>query len=701
MRHLCYSKIICIAILIALLTSYSNASNEIFNSNKDQGCYFFKSPLPIVQSEPYYTNVFCATENGIQTMSAKNMYSGDDSIVRFSLNPTGINFAVIKNTKKGETFLEIYSSKIENFRIFKFNNKTYGKPLAATFTPDARQLAVATNSATYLLDAKTFKVVEEFPAFTNNPDMLIFSNNSYYLTAAGSGKVIVMNFEDKTVRRAIDLEEEVTDVVFSPDNTQMAILTADGVAEIYDTHSFNIKLTLDDLDKGIACDFSANGKYLAIIDSDHEIKIFNTLKPESPAKFSISPAITLSDINFIIDSANSDLIAYSSNKGVFANRIKLEPYYTKLISDEVDLMMADWIKKMPEESMEQYRLRVNEDTRKRQRQLFEDEISTRIAGNLADMASISLGQYDADNQLLEINFTNMPSVFLQMPKSDLRNIHSSDDLLISETQYGLLADDNFELIYAKFTNKNTGEEYIYDNKNRIPMNFIQNDNIVSLELVQQQMMEEVKLQEIRNQVVAEAKKDNIISDHTEITVDSQLIPRYDANGNKIVNYSVKFNYQVDPEFSAHEDFALGKYRAEESGAASAMLNIVKNALEGEFRNYVKEGRKVEITISGTADATPIVHTIAYDGSLGEIVDEPVYQDDIFSTLSVSKKEGINSNEQLAFLRAYGVKEFLNSNVEGIKDMNTKYSYKIGVSKDKGSEYRRITVEFEFVDALLN
>lgn len=93
-------------------------------------------------------------------------------------------------------------------------------------------------------------------------------------------------------------------------------------------------------------------------------------------------------------------------------------------------------------------------------------------------------------------------------------------------------------------------------------------------------MEEIRLQEVKQQVMAEAKRNNVISDHTNITVDSQVVPAYDADGNKILNYLVKFTYEVDPEFSAVEDFKPGKYTIAESGAATSMLNIVQQAFEG-------------------------------------------------------------------------------------------------------------------------
>ena len=659
--------------------------------------YYFKSAKPLTQIESQYAAIIAATPKGVQNTHGIELIAGKDSIRRMALNPTGINAALVKKDKKNRFYLEIISLDGNADKKMSFDSKHLGIPYAAAFTPDARQLAVATDKATYLFETKKFKLISEAPAFTNSPNILVFSPNQYFLAAAGDNKVEVMNFEEKTMRRSVNPGEEVTDVVFSKSSDDMAVLMADGMVEIYDTRSFNVKLIIEDLDNGYACDFNFDGKYLAIAAENDKVTVINLLKPEDRIIMEL-PEASLSDVLFIVDAYEKTLLSVSTASGLHARRLQLEPYYAKLVSDEVDMKMSEWLKKMPDETMEEYKLRVNDKTRVKQRRLFEDEISTRLAGNLTAMSTVSLGQYDADNEVLAVNFDNMPTIFLSMPREDLGGINSASDLSISEQQYGLLGDDSFELIYAKFTNKNTGAEYIYDNVNRKPMNFMNNDNVVSIELVQQQMMEEIRLEELKEQVMLEAKKDNIISDHTQIAVNSEVIPEYDANGNKILNYNVNFTYQVDPDFSAQEDFAPAKYRAEQSGAASSMLNIVKSAFEGDFASYVKQGKRLNVKISGTADASPIRNTIAYDGAYGDIEDEPIYQDNKMSAISVTQKEGIKTNEQLAFLRAYGVKDYLEHNVTGIKDMDTRYSYNIGVAEGKGSEFRRITIEFTFVDA---
>lgn len=50
------------------------------------------------------------------------------------------------------------------------------------------------------------------------------------------------------------------------------------------------------------------------------------------------------------------------------------------------------------------------------------------------------------------------------------------------------------------------------------------------------------------------------------------------------------------------------------------------------------------------------------------------------------------------MRGAGVKDYLTSRVANLKNMNADYSYNIDVAEGRGSEFRRITVEFIFVDA---
>lgn len=659
--------------------------------------YVFKMNTTPVQLSKYNTVSYSRSPQEVLTMRGDQLYVTKKNILTFNVNPSGVNFGVVEQDKKGKRDANFYSTATQNTKIGSFDSKKYGQPSAIVYTPDARKLMVATDQGLFIFEPRKMALLDkiELPFI---PTAMSISDNAYYLTISEGDRVAVYNLEQKTIRRDWTYGVKVTDMTFSNGSSEFAVLTEDGILSIYDTRSFNIKNTIDNLGSGIACAFNNDGKYIVVATDPNSLEVINLVRPTDRNTIPVETG-GVSDIEFIKDTEGNSILVYTGNMMLHARRMQdLEPHFAKLISDEVDQKMAEWEKMMPGESMDDYRLRVNEESRARQRRLFEDEISTQLAGDLLAGATMSLGSYDRTNQVLALDFTTMPTIYLPVPESDVTAFHDANDLVLSDVQYGILPDDTFEIVYAKVFNKNDGKTYEYNNHDRVAMDFMGGDaNVVSLEILQQQQMEELKLQELREKVVEEARNTSVISNHTNIAVDSKVVPDYDANGEKILNYEVNFTYQVDPEFSAAEDFPPGKYFVDESGAASSMLKIVKEAFEGDFAQYIKQGKKLKVTISGTADATPIIRTIAYDGSYGDFVDEPIYENGDLTAITVTKADGVKENRQLAFLRAEGVKNFLQKNVNNLDKMDADYVFRVDVSEGKGSEFRRITANFTFVD----
>ena len=107
---------------------------------------------------------------------------------------------------------------------------------------------------------------------------------------------------------------------------------------------------------------------------------------------------------------------------------------------------------------------------------------------------------------------------------------------------------------------------------------------------------------------------------------------------------------------------------------------------------------MKIQITGMADALPFSRTVAYDGCYGDFEQEPVHKNGELSNITVTKSTGIGENDQLAYLRAMGVKDFIVKNIPSLSNMKTSFDTSIDVSKKSGSQYRRIGVQFTFMDA---
>ena len=207
------------------------------------------------------------------------------------------------------------------------------------------------------------------------------------------------------------------------------------------------------------------------------------------------------------------------------------------------------------------------------------------------------------------------------------------------------------------------------------------------------------MKEIKEAVIEEKKQDKLITENTQIDVRTEVIPGVDANGNKILNYKVGYQYEViNKEFSAKEDFPSGGYDIERSNAAMSLMKIIKNAFEGDFSKYLSEGKQVKVIVTGSADASPIRGRIAYNGQYGDFIDEPYYKDGNLDNITVTKASGITANEQLALMRAAGVKNYIEKNVTTLDNTKNEYEYHVEVAKERGGEFRKINVEFVIMDA---
>lgn len=635
--------------------------------------------------------------NGKKTYNLRNsVLSNSGMISAMKINPAGSSFTLVQ-TKGKKNIATIYDLWSANKVKHEFDENI--APVSLCYAPDAKSLVISSNNRELLFfDTRQYELQHKMaiPFIAEN---IAISNNNYFIAASNGSILNIWNLQSKELRKSITTDEKINSFAFSNDNNLLAVLTADGKLNTYDTRTFFILQSYDAMGSAKYCYFHPDGKYIAIVTGDNRISILNLLD-ETDREYIDNAEGGITDARFLKNGKGEIFLAYNTvNSITYELMSKLSPNYTKLMSDELNDRMNTWMKMMPGETLEEYNLRVNDETRAEQMKLFEQEIATRMADNLVEKSEVTLGNYNPANNVLALEFNTMPTIYLDVPAEEVSDFMNPGDLEFRNAKYGLTKNDKFELIYADVYNKATGKTYKYDNLNRESFDYMKSDdNFIPLNLVQQSNMDEIKLQEIKESIMNMAKQQNTISDHTKISVDAGIVSETDANGKKIMNYNINFSYEVERGFSAQEDFGPGKYTTDQSGAAMSMLAIMKTAFEKDFAQYVQSGKKLRVKITGMADASPINGKIAYNGVYGEYTNEPVYKDNDLSNITVTKESGITQNDQLAFLRAVGVKEYLLQNIPAFSKMDSDYNYYIEVTKEKGSEYRRISVAFTFVDA---
>ena len=355
--------------------------------------------------------------------------------------------------------------------------------------------------------------------------------------------------------------------------------------------------------------------------------------------------------------------------------------------------MNTWMKRLKGESKAEYLARTSDAAIQTQRLEYVKTISTDMAGNRANTSVKDL-QYSKDAELLGVQFEDMPSIALKVPASDINSIKGTSDLRFTNTVYNLNPGDKFEVLYTEAVNPATGKKYTY--VKQTDAQFVQTDSYMPLTALHQDMVNKQRLQAIATNAVQEAKDKNILSDNTTITVSTEVLP---TAGGK-TDYRVSYKYTVKDAFSVQDDFAPGKYDADQSAASTAMLKIINKSLSEDFAKYVQAGKDVEIRYTGSADAKPINGKIAYSGKYGNIKDQTVNVNGKPEKLTVTKATGITSNEQLSLVRAISVKNYINKNVPALKNMKVTDSFNVEVSPNEGSQFRRVAVDFLFRDATL-
>ena len=635
--------------------------------------------------------------NGKKTYNLRNsVLSNSDMISAMKINPAGSSFAIVQ-TKGKKSSVTVYDLWMANKVKHEFEEDM--TPVSLCYAPDAKSLVISgDNKELLFFDTRQYALQSkmEIPFVAEN---IAISSNNYFIAASNGNTLDIWNLQTKELRKSIEADGKINCFTFSADNNLLAVLTADGKLNTYDTRTFFILQSYDAMGTAKYCYFHPEGKYIAIITGDNRISILN-LMDETDREYIDNAEGGITDARFLKNGKGEIFLAYNTvNSITYELMSKLSPNYTKLMSDELSDRMNTWMKMMPGETLEEYNLRVNDETRTEQMKLFEQEIATRMADNLVEKSEVTLGNYNPTDNVLALEFNTMPTIYLDVPTEEVSDFMNPGDLEFRNAKYGLTKNDKFELIYADVYNKASGKTYKYDNLDRESFDYMKSDdNFIPLNLVQQSNMDEIKLQEIKESIMNMAKQQKTISDHTKISVDAGIASETDANGKKIMNYNINFSYEVEQGFSAQEGFGPGKYATDQSGAAMSMLAIMKTAFEKDFAQYVQAGKKLRVKITGMADASPINGKIAYNGVYGEYTNEPVYKDNDLSNITVTKESGITQNDQLAFLRAVGVKEYLLQNIPAFSKMNSDYNYYIEVTKEKGSEYRRISVAFTFVDA---
>ena len=195
----------------------------------------------------------------------------------------------------------------------------------------------------------------------------------------------------------------------------------------------------------------------------------------------------------------------------------------------------------------------------------------------------------------------------------------------------------------------------------------------------------------------EAMKANLaegqsVSDNVKVTVTTDV-----QHPDLIVSVA----YETVVVAESADDYALGKYAIQNSNACMLMCGFLKDKLENDLADLLKQGAKVDVKLTGATDGTPIRSKIDYKGEYGDFNGKAITLNGNPYKMTVTQKSGVTTNGQLAFLRTQGVEHFLKTQVEPLKHTDNTFEEFAVENKEKGGGYRRVSVEMIIRGAFTN
>lgn len=325
-------------------------------------------------------------------------------------------------------------------------------PMAMCYSADSRRFYV-TDAAGVMhgYETKGYTTTNQW-SLSFVPDMMIASSNDYFVALANREQVLVVNQETGSIRSSLTGMGIISAIAFSDDASQLGVLTREGYLDVYDTRDFSLTKQYSINGNTTVLAFHPEGKYITVLADETKLYFLNQTD-ETDRPFLVDEEKGVNYLRYVRDGKRQTYLTYNTGNAIKYKILKgLAANYSKMLADELNARMNEWSKMRPDETVEEYKLRVNAETRVQQALLFEQEIATRMADDLVVRSSIKLGSYNLETNMLTLQFDNMPQIYLTVPEQELVDFEDTANLEFRDAIYGLTANDKFELIYANVYN---------------------------------------------------------------------------------------------------------------------------------------------------------------------------------------------------------------------------------------------------------
>lgn len=185
--------------------------------------------------------------------------------------------------------------------------------------------------------------------------------------------------------------------------------------------------------------------------------------------------------------------------------------------------------------------------------------------------------------------------------------------------------------------------------------------------------------------------DKKLYDESKVNIKADLVSGIKSNGTPELNYRVVIDYTCRNLESVTDNYPTGAYRCEQSNAAMAICELTRVMVDELSKDAFKKGKQVTIKFKAATDQTPVTK-LPYAGEYGDFQYCAARYNGESVRISVSERTGIETNAQLAFLRAQGMRDRIEKVVNALKGTENEYYYETQSYSETGSQYRNVGVE---------
>lgn len=261
-------------------------------------------------------------------------------------------------------------------------------------------------------------------------------------------------------------------------------------------------------------------------------------------------------------------------------------------------------------------------------------------------------------------------------------------------------------------------------------------------------LEKLKLQDTKEEIEAaieeyfdELKEKEELNDNIKPKIEVS-VEKGKIGGDGYYQYNLRtsysYDYKEDQGISAELiNYPSGSYLLETSKAALATANAMKESIDRYLYRYFEPGSIIKIRIVGSADSSPIRTALPYKGEYSSIAWDPYYLTDSYNlvdgeypsidslkieppervndstqqaeslesaygealTPSIKDNNAFSTNEDLAYLRAKGIQQFIEAKVSALKSTKNEYLFQVKIEDGRGGNFRKVVIEILIEDIL--